>query len=222
MWSYPQWLTHITSICQFFHFVNTRCCSTLLFSWKTEVWASSVRMHGHKCATLRWFCFISREIKGSRRFNKKKPSEKLVPLMELQFSHLIRAQRIHSHHFTNHIVLGQILGLICCLCVCPPAAIHSGDLWQLEGQDLPEVHWEVGQRSWRVWALSWTVCKRITKSTFSLSPPHPKVTNLLVSANGKTWSSTSMWVHISVCVSTESDQETLAVHSVMCGTKRGY
>lgn len=70
MWSYPQWLPHITSTCQFFHLVNTRCCSTLLFSWKIEAWGSSVRMYGHKCATLRWFCCIRREINGSRHFSK--------------------------------------------------------------------------------------------------------------------------------------------------------
>lgn len=71
-------------------------------------------------------------------------------------------------HISSQITLflrKKVLGLICCLCVCPFAAIHSGDLWQFERQDLPEVHREVRQGSRRVGGLSWTVCKYITKST---------------------------------------------------------
>lgn len=108
-------------------------------------------------------------------FHEAEPSGKVSAANGalIQSSRSRKKGYIHVVPPTKRIVLKQILGLICCLCVCPRAAIHRGDLRQLEGQNLPEVHREVRQRSWRVGALAGTVRKHITKSTFSLSPPPP-------------------------------------------------
>lgn len=76
-------------------------------------------------------------------------------------------------------------------CVCPPAAIHSGDLRQLEREYLPEVYWEVSRGRWKQVHLHTHYSHTDCWAFFLSPPPSDKFTRFCQ------WKNVELNIHVS-------------------------
>lgn len=130
------------------------------------------------------FTSNSRQKDGSRRFNKVKES--------LMSSTEVCAFICQNKEKKKIKVTERNPSLTCCLCVCPSAAIHRGDLRQLERKDLPEVHWEVRQRRLEVRGTGWRSFATINSHLiYSFFPFSDKFTRFCQ------WKNVELNIHVS-------------------------